>query len=58
VRGDAKRLDKLDAFAERRGCGWTIDNGRPVLKHWSQEPTFKTLREAIDAMPEEKPREQ
>ncbi len=49
---DKKRLDQLDAFAERKGCGWWLDRGVLRLKHWSQGPTFKTIREAIDAMEE------
>ena len=53
MRGDAKRLDKLQAVAERKNCGWRWGPGDvPKLVHWSQEPTFKTLREAIDAMEE------
>ena len=52
---DVARLDKLDALAKRVSCGWTIQNDRPrvpFLKHWSQEPLYATIREAIDAMPE------
>ena len=50
---DTDRLDKLQAAAERKGCGWWLDRGRPPqLKHESQEPAFLTIREAIDAMEE------
>lgn len=47
---DKDRIDKLEAWARKRGCGWMLDRGKPVLKHWSQEPEFTTLREAVDAM--------
>ncbi len=47
---DTQRLDKLQAYAERKGCGWWLDLGRPTLKHWSQVPPFGTIRQAIDAM--------
>lgn len=54
---DTKALDHLDALAERRRCGWMLDRGMPVLKHWSQEPPFETVREAIEASLESAPQE-
>ncbi len=51
---DSERLDKLQAVAARRGCGWMVERRRPPeLKHQSQEPAFWTIREAIDAMEDE-----
>lgn len=51
---DAERLDKLQAWASERGCGWTIDRRRGALsrKHFSQEAPYHTVRDAIDALPE------
>jgi hypothetical protein len=49
---DTALLDHLDAVAERRGCGWMIDRGVVRLKHWSQEPPFSNVREAIKAAKE------
>ncbi len=53
---DVARLDKLQAFAELMDCGWIIGERLiPVMKTslaktW--QPDHKTIREAIDAMPE------
>ena len=49
---DSKRLDKFQEMAERWCYGWGLDARMPTLKHFSQEPQFKTIREAIDAMPD------
>ena len=49
---DTQRLDKLQAVADRKGCGWNLEGGRPELRHKSQEPAWWSLREAIDAMEE------
>ena len=50
VEADSARIDKLEAVAVRKGCGWNVDHDGPYRKHWSQEPEFATLREALDSM--------
>lgn len=46
---DKDRLDWWDEHASKKGCGWIIDRGKPVYKHWSQEPEYEYIREAVDA---------
>lgn len=46
---DGVLLDWFDVAVGER-CGWMLDQrGIPKLKHWSQEPDYSDIREAIDA---------